>query len=138
MIHTATRAIQQTFDEKGVKYRIDERGEVSSVEAGFTIENGPNVIIRFISTDDDNDVAIRVLQLLKVTDAKRDSMLTAINQLNDKFRFLKFVMDDNGNVSVENDLCLCAENVGDICFEIFVRSLKIIKDAYPVLMRALL
>ncbi len=137
MIHPATRAIQQVFDEREVKYRIKEVGDTSAVEAGFSIKNGPGVIVRFISPDDDNDVAIRALQLLKVTDSKRDSILAAINQLNDQYRYVKFVMDKDNDVNVEYDLCLCTEDVGEICFEIFARFMQILDEAYPVLMHAL-
>lgn len=137
MIHPATYAIQKVFDEKGVKFRVSEIREASVVEAGFSIDNGPNVTVRFISRDDDNDVAIRALQLIKVTEDKRSNILSALNQLNNKFRYMKFTLNDDGSVNAENDLYLCTENVGEVCFEMFARSMHILKEAYPILMRAL-
>lgn len=138
MIRPATYSIQQTFDERDVKYRVCEIGDSSVVEAGFVIDNGPNVIVHFISRDDDNDVAVRVFRLLKVSDDKRDSILAAINRLNCKFRYLKFTMNEDGSVHAENDLYLCTENVGEACFEMFARCMPILREAYPILMRALL
>lgn len=137
MIHVATRAIQETFEEKGVKFRVKEVGDSSVVEAGFSIDNGPSVVVRFISPDDDNDVAIRIFELISVTEDKRANVQAALNKLNHKYRYLKFVMDDDGDVNVENDLCLCTSNVGPVCFEIFARAMQILDDAYPVMMRAL-
>ncbi len=137
MIHPATYAIQQTFEEKNIKHRIKELDGSSIVEAGFPIDNGPNVIMRFISTDDDNDVAIRIFELISVTEDKRKSVTDAINQLNDRFRYLKFVMDEDGDISVEYDLCMHTNNVGPVCFEIFARAMSILDKAYPVLMRAI-
>jgi hypothetical protein len=137
MIRPATMAIQKTFDEKNIKYRVNSVGDASMVEAVFSLENGPNVIVRFISRDDDNDVAVRVFDLIRVSEEQRDAVIKVLNQLNMEFRYLKFSMHDSGSVHVENDLYLCVENVGEIAAEIFVRYTQILKQAYPKLMRAL-
>lgn len=137
MIRPATMAIQKTFDEKNIKYRVNQVGDSSIVEAGFVLDNGPNVIVRFISRDDDNDVAVRVFDLVKVKEDQQESMIKVINDLNKEFRFLKFVIHDTGSVHVENDLYLRTENVGEVAAEMFVRYMQILKQAYPKLMKAL-
>lgn len=137
MIRPATMAIQKTFDEKNIKYRVNQVGDSSIVEAGFVLDNGPNVIVRFISRDDDNDVAVRVFDLVKVKEDQQESMIKVINDLNKEFRFLKFVIHDSGSVHVENDLYLRTENVGEVAAEMFVRYMQILKQAYPKLMKAL-
>lgn len=137
MIRPATMAIQKTFDEKNIKYRVNQVGDSSIVEAGFVLDNGPNVIVRFISRDDDNDVAVRVFDLVKVKEDQQETMIKVINDLNKEFRFLKFVIHDTGSVHVENDLYLRTENVGEVAAEMFVRYMQILKQAYPKLMKAL-
>ena len=137
MIRPATMAIQKTFDEKNIKYRVNQVGDSSIVEAGFVLDNGPNVIVRFISRDDDNDVAVRVFDLVKVKEDQQETMIKVINDLNKEFRFLKFVIHDSGSVHVENDLYLRTENVGEVAAEMFVRYMQILKQAYPKLMKAL-
>lgn len=137
MIHPATMAIQKTFDEKNIRYRVNQVGEASAVEAGFMLDNGPNVVVRFISRDDDNDVAVRVFDLIKVNEEQRATVGKVINELNKEFRYLKFVMHDSGSVHVENDLYLRTENVGEIAAEVFIRYMQILKQAYPKLMKAL-
>ena len=137
MIRPATMAIQKTFDEKNIKYRVNQVGDSSIVEDGFVLDNGPNVIVRFISRDDDNDVAVRVFDLVKVKEDQQESMIKVINDLNKEFRFLKFVIHDTGSVHVENDLYLRTENVGEVAAEMFVRYMQILKQAYPKLMKAL-
>ena len=64
MIHKATELITKTFDEHSVKYRVTEVGEASMVEAGFEVEAGPEVVVRYISNDEDNDVAVRIFGLM--------------------------------------------------------------------------
>lgn len=137
MIRPATMAIQKTFDEKNIKYRVNQVGDSSIVEAGFVLDNGPNAIVRFISRDDDNDVAVRVFDLVKVKEDQQERMIKVINDLNKEFRFLKFVIHDSGSVHVENDLYLHTENVGEVAAEMFVRYMQILKQAYPKLMKAL-
>lgn len=138
MIRPATMAIQKAFDEKNIKYRVNQVGEDASVvEAGFGLENGPNVIVRFISRDNDNDVAVRVFDLIKVAEEQRAAMRQTINELNIEFRYLKFVMHESGSVHVENDMYVRTENVGEIATEIFIRYMQILKQAYPKLMKAL-
>lgn len=137
MIRPATIAIQKTFDEKNIKYRVNQVGDASVVEAGFSLDNGPNVVVRFISRDDDRDVAVRVFDLIKVKEEQREAVAKVINDLNKEFRYLKFVIHDTGSVHVENDMYLRTENVGEIAAEIFVRYMQILKQAYPKLMKAL-
>ena len=63
MLFHATNLITEAFDRHGIKYHVDEREDVSIVLAGFAIRMGPQIDVRFISNDDDNDVAIRVFGL---------------------------------------------------------------------------
>ena len=101
MIHKASRLITEGFDQKGIKYgnRIEEtERETSFVEAGFSIDNGPFVRVRFISSDEDNDVAVRAFGIINVTEGKRKQVSDAINDANTKYRYIKFVLDDDGAV----------------------------------------
>ena len=91
MIYKASRLITETFDERGIKYRIEELDEASVVEAAFSVTAGPQVVVRFISNDDDNDVAIRVFGLIcKVPDSRRTAVMEACNTLSRTIRFYKF------------------------------------------------
>ena len=136
----ATELISCAFDDRDVKYRATEMDVVSMVEAGFSIDAGPNVIVRFISTDENNDVAIRVYGLIhSIPVEKRAIMLEVCNRLNETIRFVKFYLDKDSNVNVEADLPveIGDENLGACCFELFVRIMRILNDKYHVLAEAL-
>ena len=140
MIHRATELIVEAFDEHSVKYRVTEVADASIVEAGFEIEAGPEVIVRYISNDEDNDVAVRVFGLMhKIPAAKRVDVLEACNALSAKIRFFKFYLDDSSNVNVEADLPVetADECVGECCFELFVRIMSILENEYHILAEAL-
>ena len=140
MIYKASRLIAETFDEHDVKYRVAEIGEASVVEAAFSINAGPQVIARFISNNDENDVAVRVFGLIcKIPESKRNAMMEACNTLSRTIRFYKFYLDAENSVNVEADLPVRTDDccVGECCFELFVRLMKILDDEYPVLAQAL-
>ena len=133
MIYNATHLIAETFDSYDVKYRISEIGDASMVEAGFTIEAGPNVVVRFISNDDDNDVAVRVYGLVhRVPASKRIDIMEVCNALSAGIRYLKFYIDPEGNVNVEADLPVRTNDdcLGECCFEMFVRMMHVLEGEY--------
>ena len=140
MIHKATELIINTFDEHSVKYRVTEVGDASMVEAGFEVEAGPEVIVRYISNDEDNDGAVRIFGLMhKIPSAKRGDVMEACNTLSAKIRFFKFYLDSNSNVNVEADLPVRTDDecVGECCFELFVRIMSILENEYHILVESL-
>ncbi len=141
MIYKASKLIAEAFDEKGIKYggQIEEHDDASAVEAGFRIDNGPLVMARFFSSDDDNDVAVRVFGIINVKEEKRQQMLQQINAANCKMRYIKFLLDEDGDVNAEYDFPakLADEQVGEVAVEIFIRLMKILDDVYPDFMRAM-
>lgn len=139
-MYKATGLIQETFDKKGIKYRIDTAGDAEIVCAGFSIDEGPSVIARFISRDNDNDVALRVLSLINnVPEAKRARVMEACNVLNNKVRYMKFYIDEDGDVNVEFDfpVNVCDECLGEAAYEMFQRIMAILKGEYTLFMKAL-
>ena len=88
--------------------------------------------------DSCQDVAIRVFDLVKVPEAKLDVLLKAINAVNRRFRFAKFVLDtDDNSVQAELDAVFRSHDVGEICLELMARCVDICDKAYPDLMKAL-
>lgn len=140
MIFNATNLISETFDQREVKYRINEMENASDIEAGFKIKGGPAVSVRFISTDQKNDVAVRVFGLInEVPEEKREAVLEACNRLSKEIRFVKFCLDSNSDVNVEYDFLsnVSDECIGECCFEIFARLMMILDEKYHVLAEAL-
>lgn len=137
MIRPASLAIEQAFKEREINYRITEISESSVVEAGFTLEEGASFLVRFVSRDGDNDVGIRVFDLVKVKDGQQDIALQVLNQLNREYRFVRFYLHSSGSVHAASDLYVCTDNVGEMAVEAFARFRQVIKKAYPVLVKAL-
>lgn len=129
------------LDHKGLKYNNrgpfgDEGREV--VDVSFRGENMDTIQTRFFFDPDNESVAIRVFDIVKVPAEKVDAMYSAINKVNKRFRFAKFVLDTNDNtIQAEMDGVFRANDVGEICHELLVRMIDICDKAYPDLMRGL-
>lgn len=136
MIYQATEAISQFLDEKGVHYRVSEDDNSSRVIVTFECDN-TDVTVQFISSDDDSDVAARVYRLVRFPEEKFPRILEAVNGLNRRFRFARFVADpEDRSVDLHYDFPICTDNVGEVAHEILSRLVDIGDKAFPELMKA--
>ncbi len=134
----ATKAIyDELTKEENLKVFVEEDEDRSYVWLQFGIKNGGSYRIRFISNDDDNDVSVRVYGLLSVEGEQKEKVFPALNTLNNKYRFVKFVMDDDGDINIEYDFTVRSVAPEKSAEEIVIRIVKIVDEAYPVLMRAM-
>lgn len=138
MMHQATMAIYAELKKyENLKVFTDEGEKSSEVWLQFGIDNGGSYRIKFISIDEDNDVAVRVYSLLHVKEDKITSICKAINEINCRFRYVKFCCTEDGNVNVEYDFPVSCSNPAESAREIITRLVRIIDEAYPLLMRAM-
>lgn len=134
----ATTWIAAAFDAKGWKYETSENpGKSSRLVTRWNGENIQTVELAYISTDDDNDVAVRCFRIAQVPQNKMENVRKVLNELNNKYRYVKFVVDDEQDVNCEYDLPIATEAVGACCTEMCIRMVQIIDEAYPEIMKAL-
>lgn len=135
----ATNLIAKTFEEREVKFHVVNMHGHEEVLAGFHVDNGPKAIMKFISRDNDNDVAVRIFGLVNAPKEKRGRVMEACNMLNRKIRFMKFYVDTDGDINVEYDFPVHASDdcIGEMAFEIFVRTMQILDHEYELFNKAL-
>lgn len=136
----AINLIAETFEKRGVKFDVVSHHGSEQLLAGFSVDCGPNVIMRFISHDNDNDVAARIFGLISNTPKeKRVRVMEACNVLNHKIRYIKFYLDTDGDINVEYDFPVHSpdDGIGEMAFEIFVRTMHILDFEYCIFMKAL-
>ena len=134
----ATRQIYNTL-KRTTDWKVfeEESDNQSAAWVQFSAKNGPAYKIKFISADDDNDVAVRVFGLVKVSEDKKDKVLRTLNSLNSQYRYVKYVIDDDGDVNVEYDFPARAVNVESCAEELAVRFVRIIDESYAQIMHAM-
>ena len=141
MFH-ATTLLTECFDTNGVHYQVasSEDSVAEIVEVPCPITGGPTVRARFISTDDDNDVGVRIYSLVtSVQEEKRMAVLEACNRLNATYRFITFELDRDNDVCAAFDFPAATsdESLGHSVMEILTRVVGILEDVYPLLMKAM-
>ena len=132
-----TKKIERAFKEKKLPYEIFDHEEVSILQVPFSGQNIRSAKVSFISMDNSNNVAVRVLNMGVVREERISIVLLLLNELNNRYRYLKFVMDENRVVSIQYDLPESGKGIGAICFEVVQRFIRVVDEAYPELMEAI-
>lgn len=138
--YKATGLIVKQFEAKDIKFAVNTRDNIEEIRAGFPIDMGPSVIVKFFSRDNDNDVLMRVFGVVSnIPQSKRAAALRACNEINQKARFLKFRIDDDGDINVDYDFPLSLSDacVGPVAYEMFVRTMQILDKNYSIIAQAL-
>ncbi len=138
MIHNATKLIEAKFRSEGLKVQIEDAGEISAVLCGL---GGKNCALRvnWLSLGEENDAKMLSAPIARFPEEKRDAGYRLANDLNVRYRFVRWVIDPDGDLHVEYDLPTGTPSVvlGEAAFEITVRALKIVDETYPSIMRTL-
>ncbi len=137
-MHRAILEIERAFKEADLKCKTVHIGDQCELIAGVS-GKGCSYEMKFICKDNtrNNDVAMRIFSLIQVSHDKTDQMLETLNGIQKKYRFLRFTLDADNEVKVEYDMPNCTTDVGPIAVELLVRTMRIIDDVYPELMRCL-
>ncbi len=134
-MYRATREIYEAFQDNGLKCAVKELDHSSILVAGMT-GRMTSFEVYFVSKDNDNDVALRIFDLVHIDPMLMTPLLHAVNKLNRKYRYAKFVVDEEENcVNIEFDVPLHAENTGSIAIELLARASRAVDDAYPILVQ---
>lgn len=137
MIYNATREIEKEFQAADLNYTVEETEKLSFLQAGLVSKQGIPAPMRFLSADDDNDVAIRVCPVARVPEDKKPQMLELINDFHNRFRYIRFYLDSDNDLTASYDLPVKAESIGESAVEIFARFSQILDTVYPEIMRTI-
>ena len=135
MFKSAQQVIEE-FKAHDVKFQVREEAEVTILTVGVSGQDS-NYELALIFRSDNSDFALRVPRLVKVPQSRRETLLSTVNRLNARYRFVKFVLDEKVGVVLEWDCPARADNPGQLAHELLIRTVSIIDDAYPILMKAI-
>lgn len=136
----STREFIRTLEEAEVKYTVGEPTEngKDKLIISFGGDNMETIRCILVFDTDNEAVAIRVFNIVKIPSEKIAKMFITVNSLNNRYRYGKFCIDTNDNtVQMEMDAAFRAGSVGPVCLEILMHSVSICDKAYPELMKAI-
>ena len=121
------------MDTVNVHYTVSEREDKVIIRVPF---DGYSTTVVLDNDDDGTHPALRTV-LENCPDDKIADVIYVCNQLNMKFRWVKFYVDSDGDVMIEDDAIVSSENAGEELLELVYRTASIIKEAKPSIMRAI-
>ena len=139
MIFPATEAISEYLQTKGIRCKIDELEDASIIRIPFSGKNVTNIILYLQSRDASMAVSIRTMPLARVPEDRTAALLQVLNACNQKFRYLKFIMNNERDILAVYDIAAhrSVEDNGPVCEEILARSMAILDECHPEIMKAI-
>ena len=130
--------VRSAFEENGLKYKeFKELPDGSTVMiAGFDGQFTTFEMVIYFDSED-HTAMIRIPKLTKVPIDRRYDVLSTLNQLNQEYRWTRFFVDQDDEVTVQIDQILSKDQNADSVMELIVRTIKIVDEAYPKFMKAI-
>lgn len=127
------QAFMNYMDSQGIRYTDSGEHRVRVTYNGDNLKSIP-VSVSFDS-DGDNMVTFHCWEIANFKSKLSDGII-ACNFLNNKYRWVKFYIDDDGDAVCSTDAYL-GEDCGKECMQLVLRIVNITDEAYPVFMKAL-
>jgi len=136
-MYPAIEEMIQAFEEDDLIFRVQEDEESSRLTANAIVDY-TSFTVHFLSTDDKNDVSVRVPHFVRFKEKDVTEMLRVANEMNNRYRYAKFVVvPESESVTIEYDFPEKTEHIGPAAVEVFHRLMTIAEDAYPEFMKAI-
>lgn len=123
------------LDAKGMHYQAED----DYIRLSFgDMDHLGGVEIIVIFDDNDRTVSIKSFNLCTVPEEKKDRIYKICSDINERFRWATFFVDEDDNtITVQDDAVIQADTSGDEIFELIMRMVNIIDEAYPTLMKGI-
>ena len=126
-------AFAEKLKEKEVVFNSDDLQDGGSV---VFMRFGSYAPAFFFSEGDGRYVSMRI-DFEKCSDEKVPDLLVVCNSLNLKYKWLKFCVSEENSIRIMNDAIVDPDTAGDECLELLARTLSILEDAKPLIMRTI-
>ena len=128
-------AVIKHLEKKEIKYRkIDD----NTLRISYTGDNLDSIPINVIFDEDgDPYVAFRCWDISKIKDSKREKAIMLCNDLNCRYRWVKFTVDKDNDVVAANDAQIDLFTAGEEVLMLVRRMVNIVDEAYPEFMKLL-
>lgn len=135
IMNSAAKLFCDYLDQKNIKY-----SEVDSevIRITYTGENCPTIPVNFTFSDDGRNVSIQSFSISKINKEDGKQYLAALltcSELNKKYRWVKFYLDDDCEITAEDDAVIDPYTTGEECFKLLGHMINIVDKAYPIIMK---
>ena len=114
---------------------VEEDDENNIVRLLFGLQSTDMRVYLFFEAD--GHLGIRCNSFLRVTEDQFPAAVICCNELNKEMRWVKFYIDDDRDVNLEDDAILDPHSAGKEAFELIMRMATIADEAYPLINKAI-
>lgn len=133
-MNMAAKMVSAFFEGQDTKAH-ELREDLLMIGWGFS---GGSIRIFFNFDESCTHVHLEGIDFIKVPEEKYDAIYKTLNECNDQYSHVKFVLDtEDGHIAARDDDIIQLESCGEECFELMIRMVKVVEDAYPKFMKAL-
>jgi len=132
-------AFKAHLDNSGIKYSYyePEEGRAEAIRITFGGKHAESITVTFFFDKDANSINIKCFSIAKIPAEKLMDIYVVLNELNAQYRWVKFYIDSDNEITVSGDAITDVATAGAECEEILVRYINIIDEVYPRIMKAL-
>lgn len=130
----AAKMVEAFFQSQGVTV---EAIREDLIAGGYGFDGG-SMKIFFHFDETDSHVHLEGVDFVQVPENKYDNMYKILNECNDQYTHVKFVLDtEHGQINARDDDVIQLDSCGPECFELMIRMVRVVEDAYPKFMKAM-
>ena len=134
MAGMAGKMVKQYFEAQDTN---PEMLQDNVLRIGWRFE-GSSIQIYLEFDESDTHVHVEGVNFIDVPKEKYEKIYPVLNELNDKYVHVKFVLDlEHGQICARDDDVIQLDSCGPECFELMLRMVQIVEDAYPSFMKAM-
>ena len=134
-MYQSIQEIADALDNVEIRYSVDESDAHHVLITNIT-SNIATYKFLFVKTEEKgNDVGIRIIGLASYPREKWMDVFKLTNSLQQQYRFVKFRLDEDGDLSVSYDLPQSGNSVGKCAVEMLLTLTKVLDECYPELKR---
>ena len=136
MAYELAKVVSAFFDTKDLKHELTGENE-SVIMTGFGGKENVGSVGLVLFFDEERTVHFTTKDFVHVPQNRMDAIYPLLNELNKRYRWAKFTVDDEGDIFAETNGVLDLDTCGDECIEIILRLVDIVDDAYPSIMKGI-
>lgn len=126
----------RVLEEEGLKHSGIREMRDGDVYVEFGMQTDTTKIKIMAIFDGDSEVcSVRCFSVARVPEEKFGQLLMLCNDLNREYKFMKFLIDDDNDLNIEEDALLDDGTAGKEAFTLVAQLIRIVDKVYPRIMK---
>ena len=131
MVKTMMKLFCEKLNEENLFYQIHEENNVVTI--GYSGKNFKSLTFAVIFDDDGSAVSIKAYSIATFKKNQLEDAYKFCNEMNTKYRWVKFYVDDDNELTASSDAIITKESIAEECIRMLALIISIVDSACEVL-----